>query len=101
MSIAPGIYDNLPAEAKIALDKEPEKYPASLLRAEIRAIDTALTGAHKAAGGTVVETTPEQRAEWQKALKGFWVSMAKDLGPEGEKFFAMLEAGKKSCENAK
>ena len=96
-----GVYDKLPAEAKIALDKEPEKYPASLLRAEIRAIDTALTGAHKAAGGTVVETTPEQRAEWQKALKGFWVSMAKDLGPEGEKFFAMLEAGKKSCENAK
>jgi TRAP-type C4-dicarboxylate transport system substrate-binding protein len=95
------IYDKLPAESRAALNKDSEKYPASVLRAEIRAVDTALTAAHKAAGGTVVETTPEQRAEWQKALSGFWTTMAKDLGPDGEKFFAMLEAGKKSCENAK
>jgi len=95
------VYDKLSAEAKAAFERENEKYPNSLYRAEIRGVDAALTNATKAAGGTVVDTTAEQRAEWQKALGNFWVSMAKDLGPEGEKFFAVLEAGKKVCENAK
>ncbi len=95
------VYDKLSPDAKAAIEKENEKHPNSLYRGEIRGVDTALTGAHKAAGGTVVDTTPEQRLEWQKALGGFWAAMAKDLGPEGEKFFAVLEAGKKACENAK
>jgi TRAP-type C4-dicarboxylate transport system substrate-binding protein len=95
------VYDKLPAEAKAAFERENEKYPNSLYRAEIRGVDAALTNATKAAGGTVVDTTTEQRAEWQKALGNFWITMAKDIGPDGEKFFAVLENGKKACENAK
>jgi TRAP-type transport system periplasmic protein len=96
-----GVYDKLAAESKAAIDKDRTKHGSPLLRAEIRGVDTALTGAHKQAGGTVVETTPEQRNEWRKALGGFWATMAKDLGGDGEKFFALMEAGKKACESAK
>ncbi|MFO1328247.1 MAG: TRAP transporter substrate-binding protein DctP [Rubrivivax sp.] len=96
-----GVYDKLPAAAKAALEKDGQKHPASMLRAEIRGVDTALTGAHKAAGGTVVEATPEQHAEWRKSLGNFWTDMAKDLGADGERFYAMMEAGKKACESAK
>ena len=95
-----GIYDKLSAEAKAALERDRVKHPSSMLRAEIRGVDTALTGVHKQAGGTVVETTPEQRDEWRKALGSFWTTMAKDLGSDGEKFFALMEAGKKACEGA-
>ena len=49
------------------------------------------------AGGTVVEATPEQRAEWAKNLPPVWAQIAKDTGPEGEKFLALMEAGKKAC----
>ncbi|NBT93019.1 MAG: TRAP transporter substrate-binding protein [Betaproteobacteria bacterium] len=96
-----GIYEKLSPEVKAALERETEKYPNSLYRAEIRGVDAALTNVAKGAGGTVVDTTAEQRAEWQKVLGNFWTTMAKEMGPEGEKFFAVLEAGKKSCENAK
>ena len=95
------VYEKLSADTKAVIEKENEKHPNSLYRAEIRGVDAALTGAHKAAGGMVVDTTAEQRAEWQKALGGFWTAMAKDLGPDGERFFAVMEAGKKACENAK
>ena len=57
------VYDKLPAEAKAAFERENEKYPNSLYRAEIRGVDTALTNATKAGGGNVVDTTAEQRAE--------------------------------------
>lgn len=94
-------YDKLPPESKAAIEKAGARYPASLLRGEIRAVDTALTAAHKAAGGTVVEATPEQRAEWTRALGGFWTAMVKDFGADGERLFAQMEAGKKACEGAK
>ena len=96
-----GVFDKLPAESKAALEKDRVKHPVSLLRGEIRGVDTALTGVHKQAGGTVVDTTPEQRAEWRKGMGDFFTTMAKDLGSDGEKFFALMEAGKKACEGAK
>lgn len=96
-----GVYDKLPAAAKAALEKDTQKHPAAMLRAEIRAVDTALTGVHKQQGGTVVEATPEQHNEWRKSLGSFYTDMAKDLGADGERFFAMMEAGKKACEGAK
>jgi hypothetical protein len=77
------------------------KVPVSTLRAEIRGVDTALTNVHKAAGGTVVEATPEQRAEWSKGLGPVWAAIAKDIGPDGEKYLALMDAGKKACEGAK
>jgi TRAP-type C4-dicarboxylate transport system substrate-binding protein len=92
-----GIYDKMPAELRAAFDTGMRKTPVSTLRAEIRAVDTALTAAHKQAGGTVVEATPEQRAEWTKNLPPFWASIAKDTGPDGEKFLALMEAGRKAC----
>jgi TRAP-type C4-dicarboxylate transport system substrate-binding protein len=96
-----GVYDKLPADAKAAFDAGVRKVPVSTLRAEIRGVDTALTNVHKQAGGTVVETTAEQRAEWSKGLAPVWTAIAKDVGAEGEKFLALMEAGKKACEGAK
>lgn len=95
------LYDKLPQASKDALAKDREKHPAVMLRAEIRAVDTALTKVHRDQGGTVVEVTPEQREEWRKALGSFHTAMAKDLGADGERFFALMEAGKKACEAAK
>lgn len=95
------VYDKLPAEVRSAFDAGVRKTPVSTLRAEIRGVDTALTAAHKAAGGTVVDSTPEQRAEWSKGLGPVWLAIAKDIGPDGEKFLGLMEAGKKACDAAK
>jgi len=91
------IYDKMPADLRASFDAGLRKTPVSTLRAEIRGVDTALTAAHKQAGGTVVEATPEQRAEWSKDLGPVWAAIAKDIGPDGEKFLALMDAGKKAC----
>jgi TRAP-type C4-dicarboxylate transport system substrate-binding protein len=96
-----GAYDKLPADVRAAFDAGVRKTPVSTLRAEIRGVDTALTNVHKQGGGTVVEATPEQRAEWSKGLAPVWVAIAKDIGADGEKFLALMDAGKKACEGAK
>jgi TRAP-type C4-dicarboxylate transport system substrate-binding protein len=92
-----GIYDKMPAELRASFEAGLRKTPVSTLRAEIRGVDTALTAAHKQAGGVVVEATPEQRAEWTKSLAPVWMDIAKDIGPEGEKYLALMDAGKKAC----
>ncbi len=92
-----GLYDKLPADTRTAFDAGMRKIPVSTLRAEIRGVDTALTGVHKQSGGTVVDATPEQRAEWAKGLEPVWAAIAKDIGPDGEKFLGLMDAGKKAC----
>ena len=92
-----GIYEKMAPEVRTAFDAGFSKNPASKLRAEIRGVDAALTKAHIAAGGTVVETTTEQRKAWSKGLEPVWQAIAKDIGPTGEKYFALMVAGKKAC----
>jgi TRAP-type C4-dicarboxylate transport system substrate-binding protein len=96
-----GTFDKMPADVRAGLVRGIAKNPPSTLRAEIRGVDAALTKAHIAAGGTVVETTPEQRGEWSKDLPPIWKEIAKDLGSDGEKYFAMMVAGKQACAAAK
>jgi TRAP-type C4-dicarboxylate transport system substrate-binding protein len=92
-----GLYDKMAPEMRTAFDAGFAKNPAPKLRAEIRGVDAALTKAHIAAGGTVVEATAEQREAWSKGLEPVWQAIAKDMGPTGEKYFAMMVAGKKAC----
>jgi TRAP-type transport system periplasmic protein len=95
------VFDKLPADVRANFEAGVHKTPVSTLRAEIRGVDTALTNVHIKSGGTVVQATPEQRAEWSKGLEPVWAGIAKDLGPEGEKFIGLMTAGKKACEGAK
>lgn len=92
------LYDKMPAQMRTGFDAGAGKTPVATLRAEIRAVDAALTTSHKQAGGAVVDTTPEQRAEWSKNLGPVWLAIAKDIGAEGERFLALMDAGKKACE---
>lgn len=95
------IYDKLPAKSRAAFDRGMADPPVAQLRAEIRGVDTALTKAHIDAGGTVIETTPEQRAEWSRDLPAVWEAIARDIGPDGVKYLALMTEGKKACEAAK
>jgi TRAP-type C4-dicarboxylate transport system substrate-binding protein len=92
-----GIYDKLPPDVQAGFDRGVAKTPVPILRAEIRGVDTALTDVHQKAGGTVVNATPEQLAEWRKGLAPVWQNIAKDVGPDGEKFLALMESGKSAC----
>lgn len=92
-----GTYEKMSAETRAEFDRAFDKNPPAKLRAEIRGVDAALTKKHMAEGGTTVETTPEQRAEWSKNLAPVWKEIAKDIGPAGEKYYAMMVAGKQAC----
>jgi TRAP-type transport system periplasmic protein len=105
LSDAPGIimmnkakYDGMPKAERDALDRAVAKRPADLLRKEIRGFEATLREMHVKGGGTVVEVTPAQREEWRKVLQPAWPSMVKDLGADGERFYAQMDVGRKACE---
>jgi hypothetical protein len=52
---------------------------------------------HSKGGGQIVEVTPAQREEWRKKLQPVWPQMVKDIGPDGEAIFKLIEAGRKVC----
>jgi hypothetical protein len=56
---------------------------------------------HVKAGGTIVQTTPEQREQWRKILQPVWPAMVKDVGGDAEKIFQLMESGKKACGDKK
>lgn len=92
-----GAYDRMPPELRASFEAGARRAPAAQLRAEIRSVDAALSAAHKQGGGIVVDATPEQRAEWSKNLGPVWAAIAKDIGPDGERYLALMDAGKQAC----
>lgn len=105
LSDAPGIimmnkakYERLPKDLREALDRAVSRRSADQLRKEIRGFEATLREMHVKAGGTVVDITPAQRDEWRKALQPAWPTMVQELGADGERFFKLLEAGRKACE---
>jgi TRAP-type transport system periplasmic protein len=101
---APGIilmnkatYDKLPADQRAMLDKATARRSATQLRGEIRGFEQTLRDMHVKAGGQIATVTPAQREEWRKVLEPAWPKMVKEVGGDAEKFFALMEAGKKAC----
>ena len=48
---------------------------------------------HKAAGGTIVELTPEQRAVWRKGIEAAWPKMVEAVGGEAGAYWKAIQAG--------
>jgi TRAP-type C4-dicarboxylate transport system substrate-binding protein len=101
---APGIilmnknaYDRLPADQRAMLDKAVARRSATQLRIEIRGFEQTLRDMHVKTGGQIAAVSPAQREEWRKVLEPAWPKMVKDVGGDAEKFFALMEAGKKAC----
>lgn len=92
-----GVHDKLSADHKKALLAINEKVPGSRQRAEIRGFEDKIREMHKAAGGTVVELTPEQHAAWRKGIEGAWPKMIEAVGGDGKKFWDQIQAGIKAC----
>lgn len=90
-------WDALTPEQRAGVERGVAKVPAAQIRAEIAAAEKAMIGKHKEGGGQVVETTPELQAAWKKPMPGYYKELTKELGPNAQKLFATMEAGKKAC----
>jgi TRAP-type transport system periplasmic protein len=104
LSDAPGIivmnlaiWDKLTADHKTALQKGTDRRTADLLRKEIRGFEETLRGMHVKGGGTVVEVTPVEREQWRAKLQPVWPAMVKEVGPDGEALFKLVDASRASC----
>lgn len=95
------VYDRLPQASKDALATHSKLYPASLIRKETRQLEAVLEKKHLSSGGKVVEPTEQEIKLWRNSLKDFYSNMAKELGEEGERFFALMESGKQQCNSSK
>jgi TRAP-type C4-dicarboxylate transport system substrate-binding protein len=93
------LYDRLPQAAKDAINHERDVHSAAQIRQEMRAINERLEMKHRSEGGQVVELSADQRAAWRAKMGDFYSDMAAAIGPSGEAFFALIEAGKSACGN--
>jgi TRAP-type C4-dicarboxylate transport system substrate-binding protein len=90
-------FDKLTPEHKAALTGTSTSAPASQLRAEVRGFEGKIREMHKAAGGTIVELTPEQRAVWRKGIEAAWPKMVEAVGGEAGAYWKAIQAGIKAC----
>lgn len=97
MLMSKAAQDRLSPAQRAGMARAMAKVPASQIRAEIAGLEKFLINKHKEGGGTVVEPTPAQLAEWKKPLPMFWTRIVKDLGPDAENLFTKMQAGKQVC----
>jgi len=90
-------YDKLSDAHKKALTATEAMTPASQLRAEVRGFEGKIREMHKAAGGTIVELTPEQRAAWRKGIEAAWPKMVAAVGGESNAYWKAIQEGIRSC----
>jgi TRAP-type C4-dicarboxylate transport system substrate-binding protein len=90
-------YDKLSPEHKKVLEGTGVATPASQLRAEVRGFEGKIREMHKAAGGTIVELTPEQRAVWRKGIEAAWPKMVAAVGGEANAYWKAIQDGIRAC----
>jgi TRAP-type C4-dicarboxylate transport system substrate-binding protein len=91
------VYDKMTADQRNALHRAADKRPPSQLRAEIRGFEEKILELHLKGGGTVVTLTPEERAQWQKAVQPAWPEIVKAVGGNSEAFYKLMEDAKAKC----
>jgi TRAP-type C4-dicarboxylate transport system substrate-binding protein len=90
-------FDKLSPEQQKALTGSSIATPASQLRAEVRGFEAKIREMHKAAGGTIVELTPEQRAVWRKGMEAAWPKMVAAVGGEANAYWKAIQDGIRAC----
>ena len=92
-----GTHDKLSDEHKKALEAVRTQVPDAQLRAEVRGFEGKIREMHKAAGGSIVELTPEQRAVWRKGIEAAWPKMVAAVGGEAATYWKAIQDGIKAC----
>jgi TRAP-type C4-dicarboxylate transport system substrate-binding protein len=90
-------YDKLSDEHKKVLEAGRTLVPDALLRAEVRGFEGKIREMHRAAGGSIVELTPEQRAVWRKGIEAAWPKMVAAVGGEANAYWRAIQGGIKAC----
>jgi len=91
------VYDKLTADQRNALQAAVARRSAAQLRGEIRGFEEKILELHLKNGGQIVELTPAERAQWQKALQPTWSEIVKAVGGNADAFFKLMEDAKKKC----
>jgi TRAP-type C4-dicarboxylate transport system substrate-binding protein len=90
-------FDKLSEDHRKALQGTGVQTPASQLRAEVRGFEGKIREMHKAAGGTIVALTPEQRAVWRKGMEAAWPKMVAAVGGEANAYWKAIQDGIRAC----
>jgi C4-dicarboxylate-binding protein DctP len=90
-------FDRLSPEHQAVITGTGTTTPASQLRAEVRGFEGKIREMHKAAGGTIIQLTPEQRAVWRKSMEAAWPKMVEAVGGEAGTYWQAIQAGIRAC----
>jgi TRAP-type transport system periplasmic protein len=92
------VWDRLSPAQQQSFRRVVQKLPPSLIRQEVREFEGRMLAVHEKGGGQVAVLTPEQREAFRRAVAPMWPRMVQEAGPEGPRFFELLEAGRRACE---
>lgn len=91
-------FDRLSREQQASLTRAYQRVPIEQVRKEVREFEASIRGMHERNGGQIVQLTTAQREAWRKAVAPLWPRMVREAGPDGAKFFELMEAGRRACE---
>lgn len=97
LMMSTAVRDGLTEEQRAGIDRAVAKVPASTLRKEINGVEGFLINKHREGGGTVVELTDEERAQWLAPMADFYGVVVEELGDSGARLMKLMDNAKATC----
>jgi TRAP-type C4-dicarboxylate transport system substrate-binding protein len=95
--ISKQVWSKLDPQHQGVISKVALSSPAELLRKEVRGMEAFLRQQHEKAGGTIHKISDAERDAWKRTVEPHWPEMVKAVGGQGEKFWKLIQDGKKAC----
>lgn len=99
LMMSDAVRNSLTDEQRAGIDRAVAKVPASTLRKEINGVEGFLINKHREGGGTVVELTDEERAQWRAPMAEFYGLVVEELGDNGARLMKLMDDAKATCGN--
>ena len=90
-------WDRLSPQQQAAIERARKRTGVVQQRREVREFQAQMRQAHVKAGGQLVETQAAERDAFRRVMEPVWPNMVAAAGPNGQSFFALMDAGRKAC----
>ena len=92
-----GVWDGLSAENKAGIERAQAKNQFQARSKAFYAFENQLYDMHRSNGGTVVQSTAEEKTKWRDGIEAYYAEVLAQSSPEGLKFWDELNAARVEC----
>jgi len=96
--ISDSVWQKMSEEDRAGIERALARRPAAERSAEFFAVEEAVVGMHRDAGGTVHTSTEAEQAAWREIVPAYYEGVMELVSPEGRTFFGKMKDAKAGCE---